>query len=129
VRRPEWAGIQLPSQDENNRRFNQSDRRPLATPDRFGHLGPMKKTSLAHAKTQLSTLVSEAQHKRRSVIILRHGKPCAAIVPIDVALAASRSRGPGAKGLTHQEVRRLFGALGKRTTRRSAVADLLATRR
>ncbi len=89
----------------------------------------MKKTSLAHAKAQLSTLVNEAQHKRQRVIILRHGKPSAAIVPIDVALAASRTRGSGAKGLTHKEVRRLFGALGKGTTRRSAVTDLLTTRR
>jgi prevent-host-death family protein len=89
----------------------------------------MRKTSLAHAKAQLSALVSEAQHKHRRIIIQRHGKPCAAIVPIDVALAASGARGLKAKGLTHQQVRRLFGALGKGRTRRSAVADLLATRR
>lgn len=89
----------------------------------------MKRTSLAHAKAQLSALVSEAQHKRQRVIILRHGKPSAAIVPIEVALAASRSRGSRAKGLTLTEVRRLFGALGKGAIRRSAVADLLSTRR
>jgi prevent-host-death family protein len=89
----------------------------------------MKKTSLAHAKARLSALVSAAQHKRQRVIILRHGKPSAAIVPIDVALAASISSRARAKGLTLTEVRRLFGALGKGTTRRSAVADLLATRR
>jgi prevent-host-death family protein len=89
----------------------------------------MEETSLARAKAQLSALVSAAQHKRQRVIILRHGKPSAAIVPIDVALAVSRSRGPRAKGLTHKQVRRLFAALGKPTTRRSAVADLSTTRR
>ena len=102
---------------------------PLATPDGFGHIGPMKKTSLADAKAQLSALVSEAQHKRRRVIILRHGKPSAAIVPVDVALTAALPRGARAKGLTLGQVRRLFGALGKGATRRSAVAALLAGRR
>jgi len=30
--------------------------------------------------------VDEAEHKRKPVLILRHGKPAAAIVPVDVVL-------------------------------------------
>lgn len=46
----------------------------------------MRRTSLVYAKAHLSELVDEAEHKRRPVIILRHGKPAAAIVPVDVVL-------------------------------------------
>jgi prevent-host-death family protein len=42
----------------------------------------MRRTSLVHAKAHLSELVDEAEHKGKPVIILRHGKPAAAIVPI-----------------------------------------------
>jgi prevent-host-death family protein len=43
----------------------------------------MRRTSLVHAKAHLSELVDEAEHKKKPVIILRHGKPAAAIVPVD----------------------------------------------
>jgi prevent-host-death family protein len=43
----------------------------------------VRRTSLVHAKAHLSELVDEAEHQKRPVIILRHGKPAAAIVPID----------------------------------------------
>ena len=45
----------------------------------------MKKTSLVHAKAHLSELVDAAEHRGQRVIILRHGKPAAAIVPVAVA--------------------------------------------
>ncbi|MBI1813940.1 MAG: hypothetical protein HYR72_03075 [Deltaproteobacteria bacterium] len=57
------------------------------------------------------------QHKHRRVIIVRHGKPCVAIVPVDVAAAASRTASRP-KGLTRNEVRHLFRALGKKPSRR-----------
>lgn len=43
----------------------------------------MRRASLVHAKAHLSELVDEAEHKKKPVIILRHGKPAAAIVPMD----------------------------------------------
>ena len=45
----------------------------------------MRKTSLAEAKAHLSELVDEAEHRGKRILILRHGKPAAAIVPVDVA--------------------------------------------
>jgi prevent-host-death family protein len=41
--------------------------------------------SLAQAKAHISELVDQAEHRGRRTIILRHGKPAAAIVPVDVA--------------------------------------------
>ncbi len=40
----------------------------------------VKRTSLAHAKAHLSELVDEAEHRGKRIMILRHGKPAAAIV-------------------------------------------------
>lgn len=51
----------------------------------------MRRTSLVHAKAHLSELVDEAQHKKRPVIILRRGKPAAAIVPVDAVRALERA--------------------------------------
>jgi prevent-host-death family protein len=85
----------------------------------------MRKTSLADAKARLSALVDDAQHRRRKTVILRHGKPSAAIVPVDVALppkAVPRRR------LSARDIKALFRALGT-GGRRGAVADLLASRR
>jgi prevent-host-death family protein len=39
----------------------------------------MRKTSLAHAKAHLSELVDDAEHHGNRTVILRHGKPAAAI--------------------------------------------------
>ena len=51
----------------------------------------MRRTSLVHAKAHLSELVDEAEHKKKPVIILRHGKPAAAIVPIDAVPGLKRA--------------------------------------
>jgi prevent-host-death family protein len=45
----------------------------------------MRKASVANAKAHFSELVDLAEHKGQRVLILRHGKPAAAIVPVDVA--------------------------------------------
>ena len=45
----------------------------------------MRKMSLAKAKAHISELVDQAEHRGKGTIILRHGKPAAAIVPVDVA--------------------------------------------
>lgn len=62
------------------------------------------KTSLAEAKAHLSNLVDQAEHKKKRIVILRHGKPAAAIVPVEVAMRRSRR----AKAMTDDEVRAFF---------------------
>jgi prevent-host-death family protein len=45
----------------------------------------MRTMSLAQAKAHISELVDQAEHHGKRTLILRHGKPAAAIVPVDVA--------------------------------------------
>ncbi len=52
----------------------------------------MRKASLAHAKAHLSKIVDFAEHRGKSTMILRHGKPVAAIVPVAAALPPKRRR-------------------------------------
>ena len=92
----------------------------------FGHNGHMKRTSLAKAKAHLSALVDEAEHHRKRILILRHGKPAAAIVPVDVAVGA---HGKARARLSNAQIDELFALLGSGSQRASAVADLLAARR
>ncbi|WP_437278593.1 type II toxin-antitoxin system Phd/YefM family antitoxin [Sorangium sp. So ce375] len=82
----------------------------------------MRKASLAEAKAHLSALVDEAEHHNTRTLILRHGKPVAAIVPLDVAV-------PSTPRLSNEEIERLFAALGATAQQESAVEDLLAGRR
>ena len=86
----------------------------------------MRTTSLAKAKAQLSALVSQAQHGGHRTVILRHGKPSAAIVPVGVAITR-RTRRP--RSMSEAQADRVLSAFGKASRRRSAVAELLATRR
>lgn len=51
----------------------------------------MRSISLVHAKAHLSELVNEAEHKGKPVLILRHGKPAAAIVPVGLVPGATPS--------------------------------------
>jgi prevent-host-death family protein len=48
----------------------------------------MRKASVASAKAHFSELIDLAEHKGQRVLILRHGKPAAAIVPVDFATEA-----------------------------------------
>ena len=84
----------------------------------------MRKTSLADAKARLSALVDDAEYRRRKTLILRHGKPSAAIVPVDVAMPPRRA----SRHLSPRDIKSLFDALAA-GGRRGAVADLLAGRR
>jgi prevent-host-death family protein len=52
----------------------------------------MNRTSLVKAKAHLSELVDAAQHRGQRILILRHGKPAAAIVPVKVAEESARYR-------------------------------------
>ena len=82
----------------------------------------MQKASLAQAKAHLSALVDEAEHHHRRILILRHGKPAAAIVPVDVAI-------PSKRRLSDAQIEALFAALGVASPQMSAVDDLLSGRR
>ena len=91
-----------------------------------GHNGHVTKTSLAHAKAHLSELVDAAEHRGKRILILRHGKPAAAIVPVDVATPkppkVAAMTAPEAEGFLDQ-----LSALGD--SEFGAVDDLLAGRR
>jgi prevent-host-death family protein len=52
----------------------------------------MNRTSLVKAKAHLSELVDAAEHRGQRILILRHGKPAAAIVPVKVAERSARQR-------------------------------------
>jgi prevent-host-death family protein len=52
----------------------------------------MQRTSLVQAKAHLSELVDAAEHRGQRILILRHGKPAAAIVPVRVAEEGTKSR-------------------------------------
>jgi prevent-host-death family protein len=59
----------------------------------------MRTTSLAEAKAHLSELVDQVEHHGRKIVILRHGKPAAALVPVAVILPRPRctKRLPGVR--------------------------------
>ncbi len=80
----------------------------------------MKKTSLAEAQTHLPELVDAAERRRRRAVIMRDGRPVAAIVPLG---------GDAATPLQANEIEALFAALGRSASDRSAVLELIAVRR
>jgi prevent-host-death family protein len=94
----------------------------LAIGCRSSHNSHMQAKSLAHAKAHLSALVDQAEHHQKRILILRHGKPAAAIVPVEVAVPVRRS-------LSTAEIDNVFAALGDVAPQVSAVDDLLAGRR
>ena len=55
-------------------------------------LDHMHRTSLVKAKAHLSELVDAAEHRGKRILILRHGKPAAAIVPVKVAQEGAAPR-------------------------------------
>jgi prevent-host-death family protein len=66
----------------------------LNFPEKVVMMVHMKKASLVHAKAHLSELVDAAEHRGQRVLILRHGKPAAAIVPVAVAEGRSTKHVP-----------------------------------
>ena len=89
----------------------------------------MRKTSLAHAKAHLSELVDAVEHHRKRILILRHGKPAAAMVPVDEASPKT----PAARPMTDEEAERSVKAFvdefSAAEPQISAVDDLLERRR
>lgn len=84
----------------------------------------MRKTSFAEAKAHLSELVDAAEHRGVRILILRHGKPAAAIVPPEVVLERAHRR----RRRSAAEIEALHAALGQGDGG-SGVLDLLAGRR
>jgi len=96
----------------------------LDGPAHTGQIGHVRKTSFAEAKAHLSELVDAAEHKGARILILRHGKPAAALVPARVVLGSRRKR----RRPSDAEIAALHAAVGP-GDHESAVADLLAGRR
>ena len=88
----------------------------------------MVKISLAHAKAHLSELVDQAEHKKRRILILRHGKPAAAIVPVDVALP-KRRRPSQSDEDARRSLQAFVDEFSAAEPETSAVEDLLQGRR
>ncbi|MBI2893564.1 MAG: type II toxin-antitoxin system Phd/YefM family antitoxin [Deltaproteobacteria bacterium] len=86
----------------------------------------MKRRSLVEVKAHLSEIVDQAEHRGASVLILRHGKPAAAIVPVGdvVVTPTKRPRRP-----TRRELEAILEGLGKARPGASAVEELLRDRR
>ena len=90
----------------------------------------MRKASLAHAKAHLSALVDAAEHHGKRIVILRHGKPAAAIVPVGVAIPPPqrRTRSTSLKDV-QRSVRVFIEEFSVVDPLTSAVADLVRGRR
>ena len=87
----------------------------------------MQKRSFADVKAHLSEVVDQAEHRGKRVLILRHGKPAAAIVPVSVA-RGTRPR----RALSEEQADRRLDELAAELAgdpSLSAVADLLEGRR
>jgi len=85
----------------------------------------MRKTSLAAAKAHLSELVDQVEHKGKRILILRHGKPAAAIVPVEVAAPP-----PARVGMTATEIHQFFAEAARHgDPTLSAAEDLIRSRR
>lgn len=89
----------------------------------------MQKMSLAEAKARISELVDQAEHHGKRVIILRHGKPAAAIVPVDVAVPKPARPKPLPLKDAEKSVRAFVAEFSAADPDTSAVADLVEGRR
>ncbi len=88
----------------------------------------MKKVPLAEAKARISELVDQAEHRGARVVILRHGKPAAAIVPVEVAAPKARPKRIDAAAAA-RSVARFVEEFSAAEPGVSAVDDLIQGRR
>jgi prevent-host-death family protein len=84
--------------------------------------------SLAKAKAHISELVDQAEHRGKRTIILRHGKPAAAIVPVHVA-APPTSSAPLSERAVRRSVAAFVAEFSLAEPHVSAVEDLRTSRR
>jgi len=89
----------------------------------------VRKASLAHAKAHLSAIVDAAEHHGKRIVILRHGKPAAAIVPVDVAIPPKRRARALSSKVALRSVRVFIEEFSSADPKTSAVEDLLRGRR
>jgi prevent-host-death family protein len=95
-----------------------------------GHIGHMRKKPLAHVKAHLSKIVDAAEHQGQRIVILRHGKPAAAVVPVEVAVPRKPRRVPASRvRAAEQSVRRFIREFSAVDRTSSAVKDLRSGRR
>jgi prevent-host-death family protein len=87
----------------------------------------MERRSFADVKAHLSEVVDQAEHRGKKIIILRHGKPAAAIVPV-ATLRVSRARDAMSLDEAERRLAELGNELGGDPSL-SAVADLIDGRR
>jgi prevent-host-death family protein len=87
----------------------------------------IRRTSLATAKAELSRLVDEAEHQGKRIVITRHGKAAAVLVPVSVGMPEK----PKPKPMTRKEIDAMWAALAADSggPNYSAVDDLIAGRR
>lgn len=85
--------------------------------------------SLADAKARISELVDQAEHHGKRVVILRHGKPAAAIVPVEAAMPKRSRRSRMTRAQLDQSIQMYIAEFSASEPETSAVDDLLAGRR
>jgi prevent-host-death family protein len=88
----------------------------------IGHIGHVRKTSLANAKTHLSKFVDLAEHRGQRILILRHGKPAAVIGPADMHTTS-------APPLTTREAKDLLDRLARSAPPSESIEEALGRRR
>ncbi len=89
----------------------------------------MDTTSLAHAKAHLSELVDAAEHHGKRIVILRHGKPAAALVPVSMVTPQKRRKPKMTATEARRSIRAIIAELSAAEPQVSAVDDLLLGRR
>jgi prevent-host-death family protein len=87
----------------------------------------MERRSFADVKAHLSEVVDQAEHRGKKILILRHGKPAAAIVPVS-SVQTRRARTSMSRAEAQQRMDELAAELGGDPAI-SAVKDLLESRR
>lgn len=90
----------------------------------------MERRSFADVKAHLSEVVDHAEHRGKKVLILRHGKPAAAIVPISFIRERSTQR--ARRAMSPAEARARLDELAAKLAGDpdfAAVTDLIEGRR
>jgi len=85
--------------------------------------------SLAQAKAHISELVDQAEHHGKRTMILRHGKPAAALVPVSVAMPQALTINRMSKRAAERSVQAFIAEFSATEPEVSAVADLISGRR
>jgi prevent-host-death family protein len=85
--------------------------------------------ALAEAKARISELVDQAEHHGKRTLILRHGKPAAALVPIELAAPPRRPAKRVPKKTVERSIAAFIDEFSAAESAVSAVEDLITGRR